>query len=288
VRRIGYIYKITNTVNGKIYIGQTIHTTEWRWNTHLLAAYNNRMGDHNVLFHRAIRKYGIDAFVVEELEKCDNAMLSEREQYWIKKYNSYKEGYNLTIGGEGTTKYEDSDILKYWDMGYGTSYISKFLGCSRGTARLRLISMGVPSDEIKKRGCLTISESNRKRVYQYDTNGKFVKSFYSVREASKEVKCNPSNISEAAQGNIRSAGGYFWSYEKKEKIDIVPPKKGYSILGKYSHDGELVEIYLSLTAAQKNTGISRKKLSMLAEHGDFYKNYYWRYLNIENGIIHIQ
>lgn len=285
---MGFIYRVVNRVNGKSYIGQTIHTIEWRWNTHLLSAYNNRMGDHNVLFHRAIRKYGIDAFEVMEIEKCDNSILNKREKYWIKKYNSYGNGYNLTIGGDGTRKYEDSDILKYWNLGYAASDISKLIGCGRNTARLRLISMGVSADEIRKRGNLAISENKQKRIYQYDKNGFFLKTFYSATEAGKEVKCNKTNISSAAQGNIRSAGGYLWSYDKKDKIDVLPKKKGYTIIGKYTKNNELVEIYLSLTAAQNNTGISRKKISILAETGEFYKGYYWRYMNIENGIIHVQ
>lgn len=288
VRYMGYIYKITNKVNGKVYIGQTIHTIEWRWNTHLLSAYNNRMGDHNVLFHRAIRKYGIDAFEVEQIEKCNNSILSEREKYWIKKYDSYANGYNLTIGGEGARKYEDSDILKYWDFGYAASDIGRLLGCGRNTVRLRLIGMGISAEEIRKRGNIAISESKQKRVYQYDKNGNFLKTFYSVTEASKTVGCNKANIAGAAQGNIKSAGGYIWSYDKKEKIDVLPNKKGYTIIGKYTKNNKLVEIYLSLTAAQNNTGISRKKISILAETGELYKGYYWRYMNIENGIIHIQ
>ena len=285
---MGYIYKVTNVVNGKVYIGQTIHTIEWRWNTHLVAAYNDRMGDHNVLFHRAIRKYGIDAFKVKQLEKCDNSILNDREKYWIKKYNSYPNGYNLTIGGEGTRKYEDSDILNYWNLGYAASDIGRLLGCGRNTARVRLIGMGVSADELRKRGNLAISERKQKRIYQYDKNGIFLKTFYSATEASKEIKCNLSNISGAAQGNIKSAGGYLWSYEKKDKIDVFPKKKGYTIIGKYTRNNELVEIYLSLTAAQKNTGISRKTLSIKAETGELYKDYYWRYINIENGIIHIK
>lgn len=288
VQYMGFIYRVVNRVNGKSYIGQTIHTIEWRWNTHLLSAYNNRMGDHNVLFHRAIRKYGIDAFEVMEIEKCDNSILNEREKYWIKKYNSYGNGYNLTIGGGGTRKYEDSDILKYWNLGYATSDISKLIGCGRNTARTRLIGMGIPANEIRERGNLAISESKQKKVYQYDRSGNFLKTFYSTTEAAKELKCNHSNIASAAQGNLKSAGGYLWSYEKKEKIEVLSNKKGYTIIGKYTKDGELVEMYLSFTAAQNNTGISRKKISILAETGEFYKGYYWRYVNIENGIIHVK
>ncbi len=285
---MGFIYKVTNTVNGKTYIGQTTYTIKWRWNTHLTSAYNDRLGDHNTLFHRAIRKYGIDAFKVEEVEKCDSSLLNERETHWIKQYNSYKNGYNLTLGGEGGKKYEDSDILDSWKLGYAASDIGRLLGCGRNTVRLRLLGMGISPDEIKKRGNQAISEAKHKRVYQYDKDGNFLKTYYSAVEAAKELKCNKANINSAAQGNIRSAGGFLWSYQKLDKIEVLPQREGYTIIGKYTPDGKLIEIYLSLTAAQKNTGISRKKLSILAETGEIYKNYYWRYMNIEDGIIHIQ
>ena len=287
---MGFIYKVTNTVNGKVYIGKTIHSIDWRWNTHLHSAYNERMGDYDVLFHRAIRKYGIDAFDVVEIEKCENAILGEREKYWIEQYDSYSKenGYNCTLGGEGSIKYKDEDILRYWNLGYGSSDISRFLGCSRGTARVRLLSMGKSAEEIRVRGNLAISEANQRRIYQYNKNGIFLKTFYSVTQASKEINCCKTNIASAAKGNIKSAGGYLWSYEKVEKLNPLSRKTGYSIIGKYDLNENLIEIYLSLTAAHKNTGISRKKLSMVAETGESYKGFYWRYINIENGIIHIQ
>lgn len=287
---MGFIYKVTNRVNGKVYVGQTVHTIEWRWNTHLNSAYNDRMGDYNVLFHRAIRKHGIDAFEVSEVEKCDSSVLNEREKYWIKEYNSFssQNGYNSTLGGDGAVKYKDEDILKYWNLGYGSSDISRFLGCTRGTARVRLLAMGKSAEEIRLRGNLAISEANQRRVYQYDKNGNFLKTFYSVKQAGDETKCCTTNIASAACGNIRSAGGYLWSYEKSKKIKPLSLKKtGYTIIGKYDSNENLIEIYLSLTAAQKNTGISRKKLSMVAETGESYKGFYWRYINIENGVIHI-
>lgn len=96
---MGYIYKITNLINGKIYIGQTSKTIQERFEAHLkkARAYTNRY------LYDAMNKYGYENFKVTEIEECDNANLDEREIYWIKYYNSNNKqyGYNMTIGGGG-------------------------------------------------------------------------------------------------------------------------------------------------------------------------------------------
>ena len=89
-----WIYKITNIQNNKVYIGQPIRPIEQRFHRHLNDALNNILDTH---FARAIRKYGKDSFIIE---KIDNAQtqdeLNQKEQYWIKYYNSVEEGYNET------------------------------------------------------------------------------------------------------------------------------------------------------------------------------------------------
>lgn len=288
---MGFIYKITNTQNGKVYIGQTIYPVEWRWKTHLTSAYNQRYGDHNVLFHRAIRKHGIDAFTVEIIEECDNSKLNEREIFWIAYYKSFGEkGYNISRGGGGYRKYDDADILREWNLGYSISDISRRIGCGRGTVRARLISAGITNEEFRVRADIAIKEGKQKRVYQYDKNGNYLKCFYSVTEAAKEVKRNKANIAAAANGQIKSVGGYLWSYEKKETLNPIADKKGFSLVGKYDKDGKLLVIYTSLSSAESNNkdiGVSRKTLSTVVVNGNLYKGYYWRYIKIEKGIVYI-
>lgn len=97
---MGFIYKITNCINNKVYIGQTVGKIEHRFKEHKNAAV--RGCDYK--FHRAIRKYGIENFIIEQIEECDNSILDDREVYWIKYYDSYHKGYNSTKGGNGIQK----------------------------------------------------------------------------------------------------------------------------------------------------------------------------------------
>lgn len=91
------IYKITNQLNGKSYIGRTTRTIEARWREHLKRV---RAGDMRHLYV-AMRKYGIENFSIEKLVDVSTiAELSELEAYYCAYYDTYRNGYNMTAGGE--------------------------------------------------------------------------------------------------------------------------------------------------------------------------------------------
>lgn len=89
------IYKITNKINNKSYIGQSIHI-ERRFYEHQHESY----WDDNKILYQAFRKYGLENFTFEVIEECAPEDLNIKEQYWINFYHSYPDGYNMTSGGE--------------------------------------------------------------------------------------------------------------------------------------------------------------------------------------------
>ena len=93
----GFIYIIKNTINKKVYIGQTKVSVDIRWKEHLRHA---SYGDQ--LINRAMRKYGVENFYIETLEICDIDVIDEREIYYIDLYDSTNKskGYNISIGGK--------------------------------------------------------------------------------------------------------------------------------------------------------------------------------------------
>lgn len=93
------IYKITNTINNKVYIGLS-NNIEERWKTHKKRYKIKTDKEYEKHLYRAFRKYGLDAFTFEIIEICSKEQLPNREIYWISYYNSYANGYNETPGGE--------------------------------------------------------------------------------------------------------------------------------------------------------------------------------------------
>lgn len=151
----GIIYKITNCINGKVYIGQTITELESRWYHHI---YHALVGKCKTKLGRAIRKYGKEAFKVEKIEETQS--LDEREIYFIATYNSISKGYNIRSGGNGGP-HDDSTKRK----------ISKANRKREWTDEMRRNMSKAILEWHKKRGFVPksqecknkISEANRKR-----------------------------------------------------------------------------------------------------------------------------
>lgn len=95
------IYKITNKINGKIYIGKSLNI-ERRWKEHIRHS-KDEFSKRKPLIHRAINKYGPDNFVFEVIQECNMEDLNNLEKYYINEYGSNNKeiGYNITEGGDG-------------------------------------------------------------------------------------------------------------------------------------------------------------------------------------------
>jgi group I intron endonuclease len=104
------IYKVTNTTNNKCYIGLTSRDFETRRYEHI---YESK-GDSVFKFHQALRKYSYDNFTWEILESGLESIkiANEREMFYIKKFNSYSNGYNMTKGGGGRDNYFFSSLAR--------------------------------------------------------------------------------------------------------------------------------------------------------------------------------
>lgn len=126
--KFGRIYIIRNTVNTKVYVGQTTVSIKLRFQNHLSAARNGK----DYIIGKAIRKYGEDKFYIELLEECLEEELNEREVYWISYFNSTdsKFGYNMSIGGNVTRTTIELDkelILSMFNSGIPAYKIAKIV-----------------------------------------------------------------------------------------------------------------------------------------------------------------
>lgn len=153
---MGCIYRIINKIDGKSYIGQScFDNPKRRFNTHKNLS---KKIDSNQYLYRAIRKHGIENFDFTLICVCDNKELNDLEIKYIKEFNTFGEnGYNMTIGGQGTKCYkptaETIERLRISSTGRFPNdetrkKISEGLmghGCSEETReKLRIASTGVP------------------------------------------------------------------------------------------------------------------------------------------------
>jgi group I intron endonuclease len=223
----GCIYLITNKINNKRYIGKTIKSLSTRFYNH---CYASKTGS-TTYFHKAIRKYGEDSFIIEELDRCDTDILGEKEIEWISKL---KPEYNQTLGGDG-------GMLGYSHTEKTRQLLSlkrkgKFLGeenpfynqthTKKQKEKWSKMRKGQPSpcgfagkshkEESKSKTSQTLKNNpnvKRTKVFQYDIEGNFLREFQSISDASKFVGTTPSNIKYTCEGKFKHCKGYKWSYE---------------------------------------------------------------------------
>lgn len=116
------IYRATNKVNGKCYIGQTRHSLEYRKRVHLTKARQGIVTH----FYSAIRKYGEDNFVWDIIcSTKDKDTLNELETFYITKYDSIKHGYNMVDGGDNNIMDIESVKTKHDTIMQSTEVRSK-------------------------------------------------------------------------------------------------------------------------------------------------------------------
>lgn len=181
----GFIYKITNKVNGKVYIGQTRHTVEYRWRQHLK---NFNIEHRQQPLYCAFAKYGLENFEVTTLEEVDVTKLDEREIYWIAKHDSFNKGYNATIGGQGgriyywtDEKYEE--IRTLYLSGYTSYKIGQLFNVSSTTILDILHSLGVKTSK----NPLDMNAQERESFIQDYKTGVSIKELASRYNTDKET-----------------------------------------------------------------------------------------------------
>lgn len=229
---MGFIYLVTNSINGKMYVGQTIKTPTKRWNEHCSEAKICR--DDNY-FHNAIRKYGKDAFTVKVLESnIPKNMLNDRESFWIAKYKTFGNGYNLTSGGG-----------------------QAFFVSAETRTRIGNSVRGEKNGFYGRKHNLT-TLGTCKRVYQFNQKGELVGEYISTGEAARITGFDFSKIAAVCRGGRgrRSYRGFVWSYLNEEPSihHLRKIQKAKTPVRQLTKDGKLVQQFASAAEAAASLG----------------------------------
>jgi hypothetical protein len=250
----GIIYKIENKITHEIYIGQTTHRRGFngrydfkgkgieRVYKKLLG--NEKRGEsHNQHLRRSIKKFGFDAFeVVEVFDTAETIKeLNEKESYYICLFDSYKNGYNQSFGGDSVSGYErpkgkecknskrvcqislDGKLIKIWDSATEATYKlginpSSLSNVCRGKKRRK-------NGDIAKTagGFVWVFEKDYDPCKDYSINrprqnmghsakivlllsndGDVVKEFYSINEAARELEIAVESVRKICQHKIKN------------------------------------------------------------------------------------
>lgn len=204
-----YIYKITNDINDKVYIGKTTTTIEERWKIHIKDSQKERYKDR--ILYRAINKYGIEHFHIELIEEVDSSVLNDCEIYWINYFNSFHNGYNATKGGDGNSYLDYELIFQTWQKVHSLKRTAELNGCHKESVRKILSIYNISAEEIDKDRLQQIS----KPVIQLDKDTEeIINIFPSIKSACialGKLK-GKDNISRVCKGVHDTAYGYKWKF----------------------------------------------------------------------------
>lgn len=195
----GRIYSITNKINNKKYVGKTLSSIEERFEQHIA----NRIYHNHRPLYMAMNKYGIENFSIALLEEIDYTKLSEREQYWIKTLDTYHNGYNATLGGDGKVLYDYEAIIDKYRAGMLIKEIAEYFECSIDTVHTVLLNSGYDTKENcrKSRSKKVRATSTKNEVYEFDSQMDAAR--WLIREGytdAKEPRGISSNIGKAVKG----------------------------------------------------------------------------------------
>lgn len=211
---MGYIYKIKNKIDNKIYIGQTTQDLEDRWKQHLKNGSNCRY------LKSAFKKYGVDNFEFQLVCITFDNCLDDMEIKYIEHYNCLvPNGYNLRLGGNSgkhneETKRKIGDALK---NRYKNGMIHPHLGKNPSeTTRKKLSEANKGkrlSREVIERRIITRRIKLNRKIIQFNLQGNRLNTFDSCKEAADYIGTTMSSICQCYLGKNKTAKGFIWKYE---------------------------------------------------------------------------
>jgi len=213
---MGYIYKIKNKIDNKIYIGQTTQDLETRWKGHLRNSSNCRY------LKSAFKKYGIKNFDFQLVCITFDNQLDDMEIKYIEQYNCLvPNGYNIRLGGNSGKHHEETkrkigETLKTKHKN-GMVHSMPQLGKPHNQITKQKISDTLKgrkrTQESIDKGIITKINKRNMKIIQFDIEGNRLNSFDTCKDAAEYIGCSPSIIGRCCNGKHKTSKGYIWKYE---------------------------------------------------------------------------
>ena len=200
-----FIYKMTNKINDKLYVGQTTKNIYDRFREHCYKSSNSRY------LKRAITESGVENFSIELIQICDSiSQLDEREEFWIKELNSLApNGYNLTTGG-AAPRHNDltKEKMSATRKGRHPSWATEASRSEESRAKRSVSHLGkeCPQERKDKIQATLIAQRGKKIV---DQNGVV---YNTVIEAVNTLNLNRGNIQMQLRGLRKKVGEYTFKF----------------------------------------------------------------------------
>lgn len=270
IQDISGIYKITNLVNLKIYIGSAVCFYN-RFRLHISDLLNNN--HYNDHLQAAFNKYGIGNFKFEIIKICKDKQLEDCERCYIKvlKVRNPKIGYN---------KNEDPYTR---------------LGAILSKETREKISNSLKGRKLSEKSLEKLKEVIReklaKSILQLDLEGNIVKKWESINKAGIDLNIPPTNIVANLKNKTKTCRGYVFIYEDKhnKNIDYTAQKgKIRKKVGKFDKNHNLIEIYKNSEDAAKLNNFDKSCINNTCNYynsggkkclrNKIYKGFIWKYI----------
>lgn len=203
---MAYIYKITNRLNNKSYIGKTEYTVDHRWKEHIRACRYEK--NQSRALYRAMNKYGVENFDCVQIKETNTP--NEDEILFIQEYDTYHNGYNETLGGDGASYLElpEEEICKFYLENKCLIHTAQHFGYDKMTIKKVLYKNNIPMFDLST----VMAEVHGQAVAQIDPEtNEIIKIFSSVAEAERATG-NSKHIGSVCKGKRKTAKGYKWKY----------------------------------------------------------------------------
>lgn len=291
---MAYVYRITNLVNAKSYIGVSIDYVA-RWKQHKRALKNNRHC--NKKLQNAWNKYGENCFEFQIIEECSYVECFDKEIKYIALFNSYDDGYNLTRGGDrGCFEIFCKPVYVYDLNGiYVCEFISRAeaereldchsikeccLGsCKKGFSKTNQEWYQFTYEKVDKLNPYQHIPSRTQKVYKLDEEGKIITIYNSLAEANKScnIIAGAHNIRDASKTH-KKFHDYYWAYAKDYSSDWKPYNENKIIC--FDLDGNLIGYYKNATDAARQLDIDHSSISkVLRGERKQCGNYIFKFIN---------